>query len=270
MRGCVAPGDPPAPATAPAPLGQGRRDRAVPGLQPGAPGGPWTLPRRWAPQRGGGAGPGPASWHKPPGSQASSFSDLPFGRQPEILPGQRPEHPPQKSSAAPQAGVQVLQPGRASRLLHTCAPTPAASPLPGPSAPLPGPRLDPHPSTAPITPAHTPPPPTHTAVLRRAGLQRTRTHTRTPPAGGPGRRPTAADALVSSWRPRWPPPALSWGLLGRDEPAGGTHPPALPRGAHAAHRPSCGGLLHPQPPEAGGCGPGTRWPHQHGPHRRER
>ena len=205
------------------------------------------------------AGPGPASWQEPPGSRASSLSDLPVGQQPETLPEQRPARPSQQSSAAPQAGVQALPPGRASCLLHTCVPTPTASPPPRP---------------APLTPAQHPqpqqaPPPRHTQVLKQAGLQstRTHTHTHTPPIGGPRGRATAAEALVSSWWPRAGlPPALSGGLLGRDEPARGTHPPALPAGAHAGHEPSCGGLLHSQPPEAGGYGPGTRWPHQHSPH----
>ena len=205
-----------------------------------------------APARGR-AGPGPASWQEPPGSRASSLSDLPVGRQPEILPEQRPARPSQQSSAAPRAGVQALQRGLAS---VSCTPV---CPHPRLRSCQASPRPPPHPA---------PSPPTHTQVLEQAGLQRAHTRTRCahmPPTGGPRGRAAAAEAwsapgglalappgsgLVSFRRPRAGLPLAlsggSWGGMSQlgvhtrwpclreptlvTDPPAGPPPPAAPRG----------------------------------------
>ena len=223
VRGCWAPGDPPAPASAPAPLGQGRRDRAVPGLRPGAPGGPRTLQRQWASQRG-----GEQARDQPPGRSLQALGPAPSLICPWVGSQRSFQN---KDPRAPLSNPQPLL-GPASKLssaalpaspAHLCARThgfaPARPPPRPPPRPAPSPRHTHKSSSRLVCREHT-----------RAHAVHTRLQQEAPEAGPLLRRPGQLPAAS-----RWPPPGSEWGLLGRDEPAGGTHPPALPPGAHAGH-----------------------------------
>ena len=139
--GCWVPGNPAAPAAAPARLGQGRRDRAVPGLRSGAPGGPRTLQRWWAPRRG-----GEQAQDRPPGRSLQALGPAPSLICPWVS-SQRPfqNKDPRARLSNPQPLLRL-----ASKLSRLAVPAVSCTRV------CPHPRLRPHPAQPLVPPPSTP------------------------------------------------------------------------------------------------------------------